>query len=76
MAIALQDPIPWPSEAIWEAVYPTLPNFSVEVLAELDSSNTELMRRARSGQTDPVLLVAETQSAGRGRGVRGRLYGG
>jgi BirA family biotin operon repressor/biotin-[acetyl-CoA-carboxylase] ligase len=67
MAIALQDPIPWPSEAIWEALYPTLPNFSVEVLAELDSSNTELMRRARSGQTDPVLLVAETQSAGRGR---------
>jgi BirA family biotin operon repressor/biotin-[acetyl-CoA-carboxylase] ligase len=67
MAIALQDPIPWPSEAIWEAAYPTLPNFSVEVLAELDSSNTELMRRARSGQTDPVLLVAETQSAGRGR---------
>jgi BirA family biotin operon repressor/biotin-[acetyl-CoA-carboxylase] ligase len=67
MAISLQDPIPWPSEAIWEAVYPTLPNFSIEVLAEVDSSNSELMRRARSGQTDPVLLVAETQSAGRGR---------
>jgi BirA family biotin operon repressor/biotin-[acetyl-CoA-carboxylase] ligase len=67
MAIAQQDPIRWPSEAIWEAVYPSLSNFSVETVSEIDSSNTELMRRARAGQTDPVLLVAETQSAGRGR---------
>jgi len=67
MAIALQDPITWPSEAIWEAVYPSMANFSVETVSEIDSSNTELMRRARAGQTDPVLLVAETQSAGRGR---------
>jgi len=67
MANALQDPLPWPSEAIWEAVYPSLSDFSVETVSEIDSSNTELMRRARAGQTDPVLLVAETQSAGRGR---------
>jgi BirA family biotin operon repressor/biotin-[acetyl-CoA-carboxylase] ligase len=37
------------------------------VLPEIDSSNTELMRRARAGRTEPVLLVAERQSAGRGR---------
>lgn len=57
----------WPAEAIWEAVAPRLPGFTVEVLPEIDSTNTELMRRARAGQVDPVLLVAERQSAGRGR---------
>ncbi len=57
----------WPAEAIWEAVYPLLPAFSVEVLPEIDSTNSELMRRARAGQLDPVLLVAECQTAGRGR---------
>lgn len=60
-------PVQWPSEAIWEAVYPLLPTFSVEVLPEIDSTNTELMRRARAGQLDPILLVAERQTAGRGR---------
>jgi len=57
----------WPAEAIWEAVAPTLPGFTVEVLPEVDSTNTELMRRARAGRLEPVLLVAETQTAGRGR---------
>jgi BirA family biotin operon repressor/biotin-[acetyl-CoA-carboxylase] ligase len=57
----------WPAEAIWEAVAPLLPGFTVEVLPLVDSTNTELMRRARAGRTDPVLLVAEQQSAGRGR---------
>ena len=57
----------WPAEAIWEAVSPQLPGFSVEVLPEIDSTNAELMRRARAAQTDAVLLVAESQSAGRGR---------
>ena len=57
----------WPAEAIWEQVAPNLPNFTVEVLPEMDSTNSELMRRAKQGQTDPVLLVAERQTAGRGR---------
>ena len=34
------------------------------MLPEIDSTNTELMRRARAGQCDPVLLVAEQQTAG------------
>jgi BirA family biotin operon repressor/biotin-[acetyl-CoA-carboxylase] ligase len=59
--------IRWPAEAVWQAVEPVLPGFTVEVLPEVDSSNTELMRRARAGQAEPVLLVAERQSAGRGR---------
>lgn len=57
----------WPAEAIWEAVVPQLPGFSVEVLPSVDSTNTELMRRARAGLCDPTLLVAEQQTAGRGR---------
>jgi BirA family transcriptional regulator, biotin operon repressor / biotin---[acetyl-CoA-carboxylase] ligase len=57
----------WPAEAIWEAVSPQWPSFSVEILPEIDSTSTDLMRRARQGQTEPVLLVAERQTAGRGR---------
>ena len=59
--------IRWPAEAIWEAVAPLLPGFTVEILPEIDSTNTELMRRARAGQPEPILLVAERQTAGRGR---------
>ncbi len=59
--------IVWPAEAIWEAVAPILPGFTVEVLPQVDSTNSELMRRSRLGQTEPVLLVAERQTAGRGR---------
>jgi BirA family biotin operon repressor/biotin-[acetyl-CoA-carboxylase] ligase len=44
-----------------------LPGFTVEVLPEVDSTNSELMRRAHAGQCEPVLLVAERQTAGRGR---------
>ena len=57
----------WPAESIWEAVSPLLPGFTVEVLPALPSTNTELMQRARAGRTEPVLLVAEQQTAGRGR---------
>ena len=53
---------------------PLLPGFTVEVLPEIDSTNTELMRRARAGQLEPTLLVAERQTAGRGR--LGRTWSG
>jgi BirA family biotin operon repressor/biotin-[acetyl-CoA-carboxylase] ligase len=65
-------PTPWPAEAIWEQVFPLLPDFTVEVLPEIDSSNSELMRRARAGQHEATLLVAERQTAGRGR--MGRVW--
>ena len=65
-------PTAWPAETIWEQVYPLLPSFTVEVLPEIDSSNSELMRRARAGQYEPTLLVAERQTAGRGR--MGRVW--
>ena len=57
----------WPAEAIWQSVVPQWPGFSIEILPEIDSSNSELMRRARQGSQDPILLIAERQSAGRGR---------
>ncbi len=60
-------PIRWPAEAIWQAVSPQLPGFTVEVLPEIDSTNTELLRRFKSGRPEPTLLVAEQQTAGRGR---------
>ena len=65
-------PVLWPAEAIWEQVYPLLPQFTVEVLPDIDSTNSELMRRARAGQHEATLLVAERQSAGRGR--MGRVW--
>ena len=65
-------PTRWQAEAIWEQVWPLLPGFTIEVLPEIDSSNTELMRRARQGLTEPTLLVAESQTAGRGR--MGRVW--
>jgi BirA family biotin operon repressor/biotin-[acetyl-CoA-carboxylase] ligase len=64
------EPIRWPAEAVWQAVEPVLPGFTVEVLPQIDSTNSELMRRFRAaGPTaaEPVLLVAEQQNAGRGR---------
>jgi BirA family biotin operon repressor/biotin-[acetyl-CoA-carboxylase] ligase len=64
----------WPAEAIWQAVVPQLPGFSVEILPEVDSTNTELMRRAKEGRPDPILLIAERQLAGRGR--QGRAWVG
>jgi BirA family biotin operon repressor/biotin-[acetyl-CoA-carboxylase] ligase len=63
---------PWFDDRIVAAVAPLLPGFAVEVVAEIDSTNTELMRRSRAGQLSPVLLVAEHQTAGRGR--LGRLW--
>ena len=57
----------WFQDRIAASVAPLVPGFAVEAVAEIDSTNTELMRRARAGRVEPVLLVAERQTAGRGR---------
>ena len=57
----------WPQEAISQALSPFWPEFVVEAVPQLDSTNTALLERARSGHTMPVLLVTEKQTAGRGR---------
>jgi BirA family biotin operon repressor/biotin-[acetyl-CoA-carboxylase] ligase len=58
---------PWFEDEIAAALAPLLPGLAVEVVAEIDSTSSELMRRARDGRSSPVLLVAERQTAGRGR---------
>ena len=55
------------AEDLWLCIAPMLPGFTVEVLPSVDSTNSELMRRARAGSMDPVLLIAQSQTAGRGR---------
>jgi BirA family biotin operon repressor/biotin-[acetyl-CoA-carboxylase] ligase len=40
---------------------------TLEVLPRIESTNSELMRRARAGQTEPTFLVAAEQTMGRGR---------
>ena len=49
-------------------------NFGVAEFTEIDSTNEEALRRARSGETGPLWLRADRQSAGRGR--RGRAWVG
>ncbi|HWA63667.1 MAG TPA: biotin--[acetyl-CoA-carboxylase] ligase [Caulobacteraceae bacterium] len=44
----------------------------IEALDEIDSTNAEARRRAEAGETGPVWITAERQTAGRGR--RGRSW--
>ncbi len=69
-------PVRWPLESIWETVAPLLPGFTLELLPQVDSTNSELMRRARTGRLEPVLLLTEQQTAGRGRMGRVWVSGG
>lgn len=48
------------------------PTFSLAVLAECESTSTLLLERARRGAASGTLLVADRQTAGRGR--RGRQW--
>jgi BirA family biotin operon repressor/biotin-[acetyl-CoA-carboxylase] ligase len=57
----------WPIRELERSLDAVVPGCAVEVLPRVDSTNTELMRRARAGSDAPVLLVAEQQTAGRGR---------
>lgn len=57
----------WHLEDLWLKLVAMWPGITLEWLPEVDSTNTELMRRARQGHADPVLLVTERQTAGRGR---------
>ncbi|NBW24456.1 MAG: biotin--[acetyl-CoA-carboxylase] ligase [Betaproteobacteria bacterium] len=65
--------VAWPVEDLQRALEPLLAGITMEVMAEVDSTNSELMRRIRQGQHAPLLLVAERQSAGRGRQGRSWL---
>ncbi|RZU00609.1 biotin--[acetyl-CoA-carboxylase] ligase [Rivibacter subsaxonicus] len=60
-------PLSWPVESLRGRLAALRPGLRVEVVAECDSSNTRLLERARAGDLAPCLLVAERQTAGRGR---------
>ncbi|MEF7615074.1 biotin--[acetyl-CoA-carboxylase] ligase [Aquincola sp. MAHUQ-54] len=87
----------WGAELLWEQLQPLMPGISIEVVARADSTNSQLIDRARmfsgrrdqpvtipgalelqdrdehsphgrrTGDTHPCLLVAESQTRGRGR---------
>lgn len=57
----------WDAEALRQALTPILPGLQVTVVAECESTSTTLLARCRGGATGPALLVAERQTAGRGR---------
>ena len=58
------------AEALWQQLEPQLPGLTIEIVAQIASTNTTLLARARQSPADalvPALLVAEQQTAGRGR---------
>lgn len=58
----------WPLAALVQAAAAAgLPDLQAEATATIDSTNAELMRRVGAGLRHALLLVAERQSAGRGR---------
>ncbi|MEY4752423.1 MAG: hypothetical protein RJA44_98 [Pseudomonadota bacterium] len=57
----------WDAETLWLALEPLAPGLTIELLPECGSTNTTLLERARHGLSQPTLLVADRQTAGRGR---------
>lgn len=68
----LVDPVPFlDRDAIVAALGTAAPRLKVEVADSVDSTSTELLRRAARQAVDRQVLVAEWQTAGRGRRGRG-----
>lgn len=65
--LALLDPA-----AVRAALGAAAPRFALEVFDRVDSTNTELLRRAAAGAPSGTVIAAEWQTAGRGR--RGRVW--
>lgn len=61
------DGVSWSWAALHDSVQAVWPGIEVEPVDSLDSTNSELMRRAHGGVVRPKLLVARNQTAGRGR---------
>lgn len=62
--------IDWDAAALQRELAAALPGLRVQVQASVDSTNTRLLELCRTfdgAQFDPVLLVAEDQTRGRGR---------
>jgi BirA family biotin operon repressor/biotin-[acetyl-CoA-carboxylase] ligase len=68
----LVDPVPFlDRDAIVAALGTAASRLKIEVADSVDSTNTELLRRATRDTVDAQVLVAEWQTAGRGRRGRG-----
>src|SRR5260370_932505 len=68
----LQDALPFLArDAIVRALGPQKGALAIEIADVLDSTSSELARRAAHGDMHRVLLAAECQTAGRGRRGRG-----
>ena len=62
--------VDWGAQALEHELAADLPGLQVQVRASVDSTNTRLLELCRAfdgAQFEPVLLVAENQTAGRGR---------
>lgn len=57
----------WSIDILKQALDVYFSNSCVEILAQVPSTNSLLLERARQGDKRPMLLVAEQQTAGRGR---------
>ncbi len=57
----------WPIAELKAGLGAILVGCRVDIVDVIDSTNSELMRRARCGNVSPTLLVAQHQTAGRGR---------
>ena len=60
-------PLHQTAAALRQALAPLLPGLEVDVVASIESTNSELLARAAAGASAPCLLVAEQQTRGRGR---------
>lgn len=62
----------WPLDELHAGVGAELSGCRIDIMPQVDSTNTQLMQRLHAGESEPALLVAETQTAGRGR--QGRTW--
>lgn len=63
--------LPWQADILQQHLQAVWPGVQVHTAAEVDSTSTRLLARAREpGGTTPCLLVAEAQTQGRGRNGR------
>ena len=64
----------WDAEALWQQLTPLLPELSVEVVAQLGSTNTELLERLRRRPDAREPEPARTDHAGGDRRSAGRRH--
>jgi BirA family biotin operon repressor/biotin-[acetyl-CoA-carboxylase] ligase len=66
---------PWAIESLRQSLATLPPQWRIELLQEVDSTSSELMRRGHQMDHQPTVLIAQHQSAGRGRSGKQWLSG-